>query len=287
MEQTKKDEYLSALSGNSATPQNQVAQEGQVNANADTDYYEALKSESYKSMLDAEVQASVARDQTNKYMSNTINAGGYGTQGMSESAQLGTYQTYQKALSDAQATNSANQVSIGQAQIEAQKESANSEFEGLTTLMSSATDSDQLASILGNYDIQVDDKGNLIGKGLENMDANSVKQLRSLYTLYNSQFDTPVEKSIAGKQSYDGYDQLKGLILEDGTNAGVNTEHEIKYITSNEEFLSKLTNGMVVCIQNGSTPKQKAYLQFYNGKWYQVDASAYWSSNNKQLIKGK
>jgi len=251
------------------------------------DYYQLLKDESYKAMLDSEIQASVAKEQALKYSQAGLGASGFGTQGVSESTRAGIYNTYQNALNVAQAQNSANQIDIALQDTEAKKQDNTDSFESLTTLMSNAGDLEQLDTILGNYDIQVEN-GILTGKGLDELDTNTKRQLQSIYTLYSSQLGQSF--SPEGKSSFSKYDDFASLKTEAGVSATAKdggVKNEVEYILEDEEFLATLTNDRVVCLQNGHNPDSKVYLQFHNGNWYQVDANTYWNSTNRQLVKGK
>lgn len=272
--------YGSAMVGNSGGEGGE-----NVGATDNTDYYKMLKDESYKAMLDSEVQASIAKDQAVKYTTTGLNASGYGTQGIAESSRLGIHNIYQGALASAQAQNAANQNDIALQEIEAKNDS----FESMTTLMSNASDLEQLNSILGNYDITVDDKGVLSGKGLDELDTNTKRQLQSIYQLYSSQLSSS-SFNPEGKASFSKNDDFKTLKTENGTEALADkggVKNEINYILTNDDFLASLTNNMVVCLQNGKNPDSKVYLQFNNGKWYQVDSNTYWGTTNRQLVKGK
>ena len=74
--------------------------------------YDNLRNESYRAMLNSEIQASLARDQALKYTQNQLNAQGMGNQGMSESARAGIYNTYQNALGTAANTYRSNLIDI-------------------------------------------------------------------------------------------------------------------------------------------------------------------------------
>ena len=132
---TKKEEYMSnlrtALSG--VSPQNDIGDSG--TGIGETDYYEQLKNESYKTMLSKEVQAYNAQEQARKYTNAGLYANGYGTQGISESASLGISNAYSKALKDAQNEYDQSLIDISKAQYE----NANTDFESFATLLGSSS----------------------------------------------------------------------------------------------------------------------------------------------------
>lgn len=164
------------------------------------DYYNSLKNESYKAMLNSEIQASVARDQAMKYTNQQINAAGYDTQGLNQSTNLGIQNTYQAALKNAAEAHQANMLALGQQQraedqaLNEKYEAKNSqEFESLTALMSGAEDAESLNEILGKYGINPNAKITLedgtettgwqYGAGSEFLTDNDKRQLEILYSL--------------------------------------------------------------------------------------------------------
>lgn len=179
----KKNAYMESLKENltGVSPQNSV--EGNVGGGDTTDYYDKLKNESYKALLKGEVQAYNAKQQAMKYTTNGLQANGYGTQGISESASLGIGNTYQRALTDSQNEYDQSILAIEQQQ----KEAAGSEFESLATLMSGASSTSQLESILSNYGIKFDENGEMTGDYFNSLDEASKRQLKSIYALYSDE----------------------------------------------------------------------------------------------------
>ena len=177
---TRKDAYMESLKENltGVSPQNQVDPNG-GDGGETPDYYEKLKNESYKALLKGEVQAYNAKQQAMKYTTNGLQANGFGTQGISESASLGIGNTYQRALTDSQNEYDQSILAIDNQQ----KEAAGSEFESLATLMSSASSTTQLDSILKNYGIKVEN-GEFSGEYYNSLDEASKRQLKSIYALY-------------------------------------------------------------------------------------------------------
>lgn len=147
------------------------------------DYYKSLKNESYKTMLDSEIQASIARDQAMKYTQNQIGANGYANQGLSQSSMLGLQNNYRTALRDAQAQyeNSINNINEQQRQEEINQENADytkddNSFKTISTLMSGATSQEQLDNVYKEYEND------------NTLSDNSKKQLRLLYGMYSDTF---------------------------------------------------------------------------------------------------
>lgn len=66
-------------------------------------YYDKLKNQSYRTMLEGEIQASIAKDQALKYTQNALKNQGIGNQGIAQSTIAGINNTYQNGLSQAAA----------------------------------------------------------------------------------------------------------------------------------------------------------------------------------------
>ncbi len=64
--------------------------------------YDDMKQESYRAMLNSEIQASVAKQNALKYTQNQLNQTGYANQGVAQSTNLGIENNYRNALVNAQ-----------------------------------------------------------------------------------------------------------------------------------------------------------------------------------------
>lgn len=246
----------------------------------ESDYSKLLEKESYKTLLSSNIAASVARDNARKYVGASLTAGGMGTQGMSESARVGIDNNYLDTLAKAQENHGARMASIA-AQREADaKAQANSDFQSLTTLMGATADLDQLNGVLSDHKITIDETGHLSGEGYAALSPSDQQQLSSLYRLYSSQYGKTPAQMISGRQEYADSTALKGKV-DSSLAKGVD------YITSDSNFLNKLTNGKVVCLQNEKNADKVTYLMFYNGKWYEASAEDYWGTENRELVKSK
>lgn len=62
------------------------------------DYYNDLRNKSYRTLLDNEIQASIAKEQAMKYTQNSMAAQGLGSQGVSESVKAGINNDYLNAI---------------------------------------------------------------------------------------------------------------------------------------------------------------------------------------------
>lgn len=247
------------------------------------DYYNALKNESYKALLNSEVQASIARDQALKYTNNSLRAKGYGNQGLAESTNLGLHSQYQTALANAASNYQENIKGINEQERTAQ----NDNFQSMATLMGGATDSNQLNDIIKTYGYgELNDDGTMAWneKAMANLDENSKKQLQILYNMYNAQLNqsqTPTFNSLEALNSgtYVGKDgkvhQFKDHYVE-----------EMKYlwhIGSN----GQLTKGDSIEVKNGNG--DTAYLEWLGNGFRVIEKPAKathkltWNQKSKTL----
>ena len=177
-------------------------------------YYEALKNESYSTLLQSEIQASIARDQAMKYTQGQLNAQGYGTQGLSESSNIGAYNNYMGALNNAQSDYRNSLLGIKQQEQNAKEE----QFQQLATLMGGAESTENLGRLFDAYGITVDENGNLGGDYFNSLDPQSQAQLKYLYDSYNKSYGTAEneEKQQAFIEKYAVADYI-GSGIEAGT----------------------------------------------------------------------
>lgn len=63
--------------------------------------YENMRQDSYRTLLNSEIQASVAKQNAMKYTQNQLNQTGYANQGVAQSTALGIENSYRNALADA------------------------------------------------------------------------------------------------------------------------------------------------------------------------------------------
>lgn len=260
-----------------------------VSTTSGDDYYELLKNESYKTMLSKEVQAYNAQEQAKKYIGNNLRANGYGSQGASESAMVGIGNTYQNSLRDAQNEYESSLLSIKQQQ----KEESDADFESFATILGSATSTDQLNQILTNYGY-IDKDGNWSSE-FSKLDAKTQSQIKSLYSLYSSEFDNQSwlsDNTLNGTGYRDSGTAIQSVAAADGSLGSVSNELKAifndDYIKKVEEILEDNPNeNYAVKLINGGDDSKYVYMIYHNGTWYQTTASAYNKAKYKDTLKGK
>lgn len=174
---------------------------GESNPSGETDKYAALETTSYKDMLSSKIQASVARDQAQKYVGTSLANAGFGGSGMAESTKAGIMGSYGKAIQAADEQHSANLVDI-EAQRQADIEGTQEEdWQSAMTMLSQATSQEDLDYVKNNFYDQMSDKQ------------------KKMFDYYYASYKNSFEEANPTVQTYD--EMLKGLeekaFNEDGT----------------------------------------------------------------------
>jgi len=238
----------------------------------DKNYYDNLKNESYKAMLDSEIQASVARDQAMKYTQNQMNATGYGTQGLAQSSMVGIQNNYRNALADAAKQYDTSINEINQSELQNSVSQDNDSFKSVSALMSGATSQEVLDQIYNSY------------KDDMSLTDDSRKQLGHLYSIYSDGFKS--NEAISNMQfTFDDEDVI--VTDEDGETDEVSLSGKF---SAESKTLKKavatnsLPNDSYVKVEDKSG--YYFYVRYYNGNMYYVSASEYNGAKNKYSIYG-
>ncbi len=137
-------------------------------------YYENLKSESYRTLLNQQVQAAAAKENALKYTNNMMQRSGYGTQGVSESTGLGISNSYRNALATYQNdyNNALNEAATGAQDIA--NANRDESFDYLIgSIGQEGLSKEQFDSSLNNYGITYNDDGSL---NFDNTNFNKLQQ---------------------------------------------------------------------------------------------------------------
>lgn len=254
------------------------------------EYYKSLKSESYKSMLNAEVQASVARDQAMKYTQQSLQNAGLASQGLSESSMLGTQNQYQTALQNAAQNYNTELNNINQQQYEAQRQANNTEFEALTTFMQNTSSVDEMNSVLDKYGVKLNGDGSFNYENAAYLNDSDKRQLETLYSLYKTQFDNQTY----GNAFEDYTSAYEALTDQNGNTGKFNDELKVLFNVNNKGLFNTMLGSNT--LQNGDTLKiasnsggkaSYAYLIYRNGQWYQTTSNAYNNSSNRYYLRSQ
>lgn len=272
------EEIKNALSGSKTYDTN--------TGDSTTDYYNALKNESYKSLLNSEVQASIARDQAMKYTQNSLRAKGYGNQGLAESTNLGLQSQYQTALANAANNYQSSIKGINEQHRQEQLAQQNDNFQSMTTLMKAAAesgDANQLNDIIKTYGYGELKNGAMNWANLDNsdLDENSKKQIKILYNMYNSQLNSAPRQTL---NSLDSINSATYIAQGEGNKVSTLGEHfneEMKYLWhkgSNGQY----QKGEVIQVNNGNG--DTIFMEWTGNGFTLVDSERYVTAGIKHTL---
>lgn len=157
-----------------------------------------INDQSYRALMNAEIQASAAKQNALKYTQNQLNQTGYGTQGLAQSTNLGIENNYRNAMANAQ-----NQYNTEMYNREVEDNKAR--YSNLTSLLDSTYDEnnnvdiDAYRRIMGYEGATFDENGNAdVSKmRLNNLDKEDLlNQYRETLEAYNKG-KTPTTKPYA------------------------------------------------------------------------------------------
>lgn len=174
---------------------------GESNPSGESDKYAALETTSYKDMLSSKIQASVARDQAQKYVGTSLANAGFGGSGMAESTRAGIMGSYGKAIQAADEQHSANLVDI-EAQRQADIEGTQEEdWQSAMTMLSQATSQEDLDYVKNNFYEGMTDKQ------------------KKMFDYYYASYKNSMAETNPTVQNYDDYvNELSSKAFnEDGT----------------------------------------------------------------------
>lgn len=164
---------------------------GEGGSEQPTDKYDALEYTSYKDMLSSKIQASVAKEQAQKYVGNSLANAGFGGQGIAESTKAGIVGTYNKAIMGADETHQANLIDIERQRQEEGELKGEEKWQSAMTMLQQAQNIEDLDYIKNNF--------------YEDMNDEQKKMFDYYYNSYKGSFTT----NDPSGQSYDEF--IKGL----------------------------------------------------------------------------
>lgn len=256
------------------------------------DYYKALKDESYKALLNSEIQASVAKDQALKYTNQALQNSGYGSQGMAESTRLGVQNQYASALQNASNEYQSQMSSINTQQMEDQRQEDINNFDNMVSLLNEASGSNEdMDTVLGNYGIKFNDDGtwNYDQSKIGNLSDEQKVRLETAYALAKKQNDSYGIGTAFGNSS----EASASWVDQDGNVGTLNDEisHFFKTpdkinnaVVEFDDNKAGLTNGDVIILrQNKYAGSKYICIEYIDGQWRQISQSNYDNAKGRKF----
>lgn len=280
-----------ATKKNNNTAQTYSWQEQYDNIQEDS-IYNAYREQNERELFNSQIQADNARANAQRYLQNTLNAQGYGSQGYGANQQIAVNNSYANAVGNAQSSYLDRAIEIdqnAQAQIESDLADADA---NLSNLMQSVfTQANQLSDY--NEKMQL-----LVDNGFYNVDANGNYVINQAFA---NRLDSATQYELAN--TIDTWKNTSGTIYDRNnfdSNIYVYTkEGKMEQKTIDSDFKDE-TNTLNAYLSNNSLQNgqlielrnywdKSVYLRYYNGQLYTVSRDEFYSqpNNNKLLIHEK
>lgn len=271
------------------------------------DQFDNMRQQSYRELMNSEIQASVAKQNALKYTQNQLAQSGYANQGVAQSTNLGITNNYRNAMANAQSnyTNAMN--NIAQQEYNQQVADSTERYNNLTSLLDSAYDEynnidiDAYRRIMGYEGATFDENGNADVSNM-NLTQNQKDALLNLYRENVIETNNIVTKGLgetlvlAGKNNAGTLQSLRDQIkITRGNNKEVK-KGSGGFKSELDTLENKIDNGS---IKNGSMirldrvnsndvgSQRQVYLMYKGGKFYYVTSAMYSAyKGNKYQING-
>jgi len=273
--QTNRDQWVQAFADKIGANNSPTGGEG--GGNNPTDKYDALEYTSYKDMLSSKIQASVARDQAQKYVGNSLANAGFSGQGIAESTRAGIMGSYNKAIAGADETHQANLLDIERQRAEETEAAGEEKWQSAMTMLSQATSKEDLDYVKNNFYADMTDE--------------QKKMFDYYYASYSSGLsnrDDPawLEANTVNSQGYASYSEMeKGDLRTENIKYGID-DVKNEALLLFDTYTTGRQNGDVVRLQHhGGGSKNGIYLIYYNGKWYKTDEAHYNNAANSAFLE--
>lgn len=261
-------------------------------SNDSTDYYQMSKNQEYATLLDKEIELENARSAALKHTNNQLAAQGMASQGYGSSQMAGITGRYLNAYESANRDYQNNVNNLNYQQNQEQVANANDRFESITTMMSQASNMDQLHSLLTDYQYgSIDDEGNFtFNEKPEGMSDDDWYQMKYYYNLQKGAIEqmeeaNKVEEYVATYGSESAW-RTSSFRTSDGKTKSVDERfnQESKAIWANINA-GQYTYGTSIKLQNKWD--EVIYVQWTQNGLRMIDKDTYNSSEKKdELVYG-
>lgn len=277
-------------------------QQPQQTGGNDFDYYQALKDENYKSLLNNQVQLANARQQALKNTNVGLNAAGFGSAGYGALQRNGIESAYMQGLTQNQNDFATRNLDINKQQFDAEQNAMNENFKSFNSIIGAGMDNgyisstDQLNDYFGRYGF-LDNEGNFDRtKVAEQYGEESAKQMELMYEMWKSQLGQESNTAIVNGQEQEvdstnsfalggNWDKQAYQNIKDQKGKSGTMNDEFKWLGNNYELLSNAQNGTVLKISDNDNDGAYAYFVYNNGRWIQTNYDAYSTASDTYWLR--
>lgn len=262
----------------------------QQSSNANN-YYEMSKQQEYATLLDKEIELENAKSNALKYTNNQMAAQGFASQGYGSSYNSGMSGRYLDALGRAQKDYKSSIDNLNYQQYQEKKNNDNDRFESITTMLSQASNIEQMNQLLSDYGY-----GSLVendgvaefqwNEKPEELTDDDWYQMQYYYNLQKSAIESMKEPAYNTYASIDALNNAT-FTMSDGniSTLGEHYAEEAKVIwhhASNGDY----EDGATIMITNGEG--DTIYMQWTSNGFKSVDKKTYNEASSKYtLTRGK
>ena len=285
-------DYFTQMSSNEGAGESeQPTQNPQINPQPeeggnDFDYYQALKDENYKSLLNNQVQLANARQQALKNTNVGLSAMGFNSAGYGALSRQGIENSYMQGL-EANQENYANQnLDISRQQYEAEKAETNENFQSFNNIIGKGIENqwittvEQLDDYFKRYGF-IDDEGNFDKEAIAaKYGKESANQMELVYEMWKSQLQESETSESNASTSYNIQEAKTNFVDSNGKTGTMNDELGFIY-GSGSQYLAKEGNVLMVK-QNNTSGASYMYLMYSDGAWKQVDSATYHNASSSK-----
>ena len=258
----------------------------QQTGGADFDYYQALKDENYKSLLNNQVQLANARQQALKNTNVGLNAMGFGSAGYGALQRNGIESAYMQGLEQNQNDFATRNLDINKQQFDAEQNAMNENFKSFNSIIGAGMDNgyisstDQLNDYFGRYGF-LDNEGNFDRtKVAEQYGEESAKQMELMYEMWKSQLGQEQSNQQAQEngESSNGFNfgkdfnknTYKNFVDDRGKTGKLNDE--FAWLEKNYNYIKPQEGTYLKISDNGTQQGSNMYFVYRNGSWVQTTA---------------
>lgn len=261
------------------------------------DYYDLMKQENYKTLLDREVQLNNARERALKQTNAGLGAIGMQSSGYGQTAKSGIESQYLSAMEGANQTyQEQNQdINLEQQQYLEQQQAASEQKQfydmGLVgDKITQAKTQEEIDDIMNLYGLYTkDEQGNNVfdyEKAVELYGEQNATELQYLYNYHIKGIDDlNYQGSAVASNDYQA--AISTFTDQNGKTGKVNDELKVLFEPSRFSKLGYTpANGDVLKVSgNSENGASTVYIIYRDGKWYQTSADKYANAKNKHWFR--
>lgn len=231
----------------------------------DFDYYQAMKDQRYKELLDNQIQLDNARQRALKNTNTQLAAAGFDSSGYGQTARLGLESQYLQGLQNANNSYQNDLLQINKDQHEAELAKANDDYQSYLTLLDNAYDEEDLKNTMSKAGYNVETK-------TWNENSNLDETARNILEQY---YESGIKRiGTAGADSTPAYNIQEAYNLFTDQNGKKTLGDEI-YALYVGKVVPTQEGNVIFMKENSKSSAKYTYLIYKNGAWRKATSEDY------------